>query len=93
MLVHLFHVKHCVYWGFLSNLSNPSFSEYSDYSEYSELVFPEGLGVGLYLPISTSNTLMSEGDTPGMRDACAKVSGSILISFCRASVERDLMFS
>ena len=32
---------------------------------------------------------MSEGETPGMRDAWARVSGSIFVSFWRASVERE----
>ena len=40
-----------------------------------------------YRPISTSITLMSLGEMPGMRLACAIVSGSIVSSFCRASVE------
>lgn len=38
-------------------------------------------------PMSTSITLMSLGDTPGMRLACASVTGSMLCSFCRASVD------
>lgn len=38
---------------------------------------------------SYDNTLMSLGDTPGMRLAWAIVSGSIFFSFCRASVESD----
>ena len=42
-----------------------------------------------YRPRSTKSTLMSLGETPGMRLACAKVSGSILVSFWRASVESD----
>ena len=40
-----------------------------------------------YLPISTSITLMSLGETPGMRLAWAKVSGSMRSSFWRPSVE------
>ena len=93
----MFHVKHKAYWGFLSNpnnlsiLSNPNLMLYT--LAYISPSIEGGVRGGSYLPISTSNTLMSEGDTPGMRDACAKVSGSILISFCRASVERDLMLS
>lgn len=42
-----------------------------------------------HLFISTRRTLMSEGDTPGMREAWARVSGSIFVSFWRASVERE----
>ncbi len=42
-----------------------------------------------YRPQSTSSTLMSLGDTPGIRLAWAIVSGSIFTSFWRASVERD----
>lgn len=33
----------------------------------------------------TINTAISAGDTPDMRDACPKLSGFILSSFCRAS--------
>ena len=40
-----------------------------------------------YLPIRMRRTLMSLGDTPGIRLACARVSGSIRISFCLPSVE------
>ena len=40
-----------------------------------------------YLPINTSITLMSLGETPGMRLAWAKVSGSMRSSFWRPSVE------
>lgn len=32
---------------------------------------------------------MSEGETPGMREAWARVSGLIFVSFWRASVERE----
>ena len=42
-----------------------------------------------YLPINTSRTFISLGDIPGIRLACARVSGSIFLSFWRASVERD----
>lgn len=42
-----------------------------------------------YLPMRTSNTLMSLGLTPGMRLACASVSGCIRSNFCRHSVERS----
>ena len=45
----------------------------------------------LYLFIRTKRTLMSLGDTPGIRDACARVTGLIAVSFCRASVERPWM--
>ena len=44
-----------------------------------------------YLPMSTSMALMSLGETPGMRLACASVSGSIRCSFCRASIEICVM--
>ena len=40
-----------------------------------------------YRFMSTSIMFMSLGDTPGIRLACASVSGSIFSSFCRASVE------
>lgn len=40
-----------------------------------------------YLPSNTSITLISLGDTPGIRLACAKVSGSMRSSFWRPSVE------
>ena len=40
-------------------------------------------------PSRTSRTLMSLGEIPGMRLAWANVSGSIFISFCRASVESE----
>lgn len=42
-----------------------------------------------YLPMRTSSTLMSLGLTPGMRLACASVSGCIRSNFCRHSVERS----
>lgn len=41
----------------------------------------------LYLFISTSNTLISLGETPGIREACANVSGLMRANFCRPSVE------
>ena len=34
-----------------------------------------------YLPKSNSNMLTSAGDMPGIREACATVSGSIFTSF------------
>ena len=34
---------------------------------------------------------MSAGETPGMRDAWATVSGRIRSSFCRASVDIELI--
>ena len=40
-----------------------------------------------YLPISMSITLISLGETPGMRLAWASVSGSMRSSFWRPSVE------
>lgn len=40
-----------------------------------------------YRPNRIKSTLMSLGDTPGILLACAKVSGSIFLSFCRPSVE------
>lgn len=36
---------------------------------------------GFYLPNSTSKMLMSLGEMPGIRLACARVSGSIFVSF------------
>ena len=42
-----------------------------------------------HLPSRTNRMLMSLGDIPGMRLAPAIVSGSIRVSFCRASVDRD----
>ena len=44
-----------------------------------------------HLCIKTSRTLMSLGDTPGMRLACARVSGFMAVSFCLPSVEISLM--
>ena len=40
-----------------------------------------------YLPKSTNNMFTSLGEMPGMRAACPMVSGSMRVSFCRASVE------
>ncbi len=45
------------------------------------------LSLVFYRPKSTRSTLMSLGDTPGMRLACAKVSGFIADNFCLPSVE------
>ena len=45
-----------------------------------------------HLPMSTSMALMSLGDTPGMRLACASVSGLMRSSFCRASMDICVMF-
>ena len=42
-----------------------------------------------YRPNSTSNMFTSLGEMPGIRLACPMVSGSIRVSFWRASVERD----
>ena len=36
---------------------------------------------------------MSLGETPGMRPAWANVSGSMAVSYCRASVESCVMAS
>ena len=47
----------------------------------------------VYLPMSTSITLMSDGEMPGIRDACARVSGFIFTSYCRASVDSPMIFS
>ena len=44
-----------------------------------------------HLCIKTSRTLMSLGDTPGMRLACARVSGFMAVSFCLPSVEISFM--
>ena len=43
--------------------------------------------LAFYRPKSTRSTLISLGDTPGMRLACAKVSGFIADNFCLPSVE------
>ena len=40
-----------------------------------------------YLPKSTKRMLMSLGEMPGMREACAMVYGSIFASFGRASID------
>ena len=40
-----------------------------------------------YLPNKTSRMFMSLGDMPGIREACAMVSGSIFESFWRASMD------
>lgn len=45
-------------------------------------------GVVDYLPSSTSRTLISEGEMPGMREAWARVSGRRAVNFWRASVDR-----
>lgn len=45
-------------------------------------------GVADYLPSSTSRTLISDGEMPGMREAWARVSGRRAVSFWRASVDR-----
>ena len=45
----------------------------------------------IYLPIITSKMFTSLGETPGIRLACAMVSGSVLISFWRASVDIAVM--
>ena len=45
----------------------------------------------IYLPIITNKMFTSLGETPGMRLAWAMVSGSVLISFWRASVEIAVM--
>lgn len=42
-----------------------------------------------YLPMKTKSTLMSEGDTPLIREAWEIVTGRIAFSFSRASNERD----
>lgn len=39
------------------------------------------LRCGFYLPSRTSRALMSAGETPGMREACARVSGFLAESF------------
>ena len=61
-----FHVKHC------------SIFVVSCFTTYSDLVLDV---VKNYRPIITSSTLMSLGLTPGIRLACAKVSGFIFSSF------------
>ena len=42
-----------------------------------------------YLPKWTSNTEISEAETPLIRDACPIDSGLILLSFCLPSAEID----
>lgn len=41
-----------------------------------------------YRPSSTSRTLISDGEMPGIREAWARVSGRRAVSFWRASVDR-----
>ena len=45
----------------------------------------------LQRPINTSMMLMSEGETPGIREACANVTGWMACSFWRASMEICVM--
>lgn len=47
----------------------------------------------VYRPINTNKTLMSAGETPITLEACPTVLGWILVSFCRASVDKDCMSS
>lgn len=61
-----FHVKHC------------SIFVVSRFTTYSDLVLDV---VKNYRPIITSSTLISLGLTPGIRLACANVSGFIFSSF------------
>ena len=42
-----------------------------------------------YLPKRIRRTLISAGDTPGMREACAMVLGRIFSNFWRASMVND----
>lgn len=62
----MFHVKHC------------DFFAVSRFTTYSDLVLDV---VKNYRPIITSSTLISLGLTPGIRLACANVSGFIFSSF------------
>ena len=74
-----FNIKCFMLCGFHVEHSAISFVSYS--FAVKQPMFPA------YLPISTSITLMSLGETPGMRLAWAKVSGSMRSSFWRPSVE------
>ena len=47
---------------------------------------------GVYLPKKISRTLMSAGDTPGIRDACPMVVGQIFDNFWRASIVMEVIF-
>lgn len=44
---------------------------------------------GVYLEKYTNRMFMSDGDTPGIRDACPRVFGFIFESFCLASIVID----
>ena len=74
-----FNIKCFMFCGFHVKHSVISFVSHS--FAMKQPVFPA------YLPISTSITLMSLGETPGMRLAWARVSGSMRSSFWRPSVE------
>ena len=74
-----FNIKCFMFCGFHVKHSAVSFVSHS--FAVKQPMFPT------YLPISTSITLMSLGETPGMRLAWAKVSGSMRSSFWRPSVE------
>ena len=67
-----FHVKHC------------NFLVVPRFTTYFKLVSNAAKN---YRPIITSSTLISLGLTPGIRLACANVSGFIFSSFWRPSVE------
>ena len=58
---------------------------------YGRIDFGDGVAQDVLPAIneSTSNTLMSLGDTPGILLAWAIVSGSIFTNFWRASVDSD----
>jgi len=45
-----------------------------------------------YLPKATNKTLMSDGETPLIREACAILTGCIDCSFSRASKDKDFNF-
>ena len=74
-----FNITCFMFCGFHVEHSSISFISHS--FAMKQPVFPA------YLPISTSITLMSLGETPGIRLAWAKVSGSMRSSFWRPSVE------
>ena len=44
-----------------------------------------------YLPNFISKTLMSAGETPGIRDACPMVLVAMRESFCRASIVKEFI--
>ena len=78
-----------------SGLIEPNYIDDLDIKEDSALIYTSFAGYcaeqntkGIAKYCKTNNILMSLGEMPGMRPACAKVSGSIRFNFWRASVER-----